>query len=283
MVTGGTGGIGAAVAEDLARREHRVLIVGRDADRAAAVLRRLEGTGHAFIRADLALMSDTAKVADEMTGHTDRLDALVLCAGVLSTVAEWTAEGFERTLALNYLSRYLLARRLLPALTGSPSGRVVLVANAGRYRDTLDLDDLQLRRGGRGLRVSGRSQFANDLLAVELAERARDTRVAVTCVFPGLVATGVFANARGPSRPLRAVAAALQRRLGATPAEAAAVPAYLAADPGAAGFGGAFVGPRLRRIQVPERARRADRRGALWAASERLVHPWLTDADRSRA
>jgi NAD(P)-dependent dehydrogenase (short-subunit alcohol dehydrogenase family) len=281
-VTGGTGGIGAAVARELARREHRVLIVGRDRERAAAVLSRLEGTGHTFIRADLALMNDTARAADEVTGHTDRLDALVLCAGVLATVAEWTGEDLERTLALNYLSRYLLARRLLPALTGSPSGRIVLVANAGRYRDTLDLDDLQLRRGGRGLRVAGRTQFANDLLAVELAERARGTRVAVTCVYPGLVATDVFANARGPSRPMRAIAAALQRRLGAAPAKAALVPAHLAADPSGAAFAGAFVGPRLRRIPIPDRARRPDRRAALWAASERLVHPWLTDADRHR-
>ena len=282
-MTGGTGGIGAAVAVELARREHRVLIVGRDEERAAAVLSRLTGTGHAFIRADLALMGDTARVAGEVAGHTDRLDALVLCAGVLSTVADWTSEGLERALALNYLSRYLLARRLLPALADSPSGRVVLVANAGRYRDTLDLDDLQLRRGGgRGLRVSGRSQFANDLLAVELAERARDTRVAVTCVFPGLVATGVFANAHGPSRPLRAVAAAVQRRLGAAPEKAAVVPAHLAADPDAAGFAGAFVGPRVRRIPIPDRARRPDRRAALWAASERLVRPWLTGAGDRR-
>lgn len=279
-MTGGTGGIGAAVAAELARREHRVLFVGRDAQRGRAVLSGLAGTGHTFIRADLALMSDTARVADEVTGHTDRLDALVLCAGVLSTVAEWTDEGLERTLALNYLSRYLLARRLLPPLTGSPSGRVVLVANAGRYRDILDLDDLQLRHGGRGLRVSGRSQFANDLLAVELAERVRATRIAVTCVYPGLVATDVFANAHGPSRPLRAVAAALQRRLGAPPAKAATVPAQLAADPEAAGFGGAFVGPGMRRIRIPDRARRAERRAALWAASEALVAAWLTDADR---
>jgi NAD(P)-dependent dehydrogenase (short-subunit alcohol dehydrogenase family) len=283
-VTGGTGGIGAAVAHELARRGHRVSIVGRDGERAAAVLRRLEGTGHTFIRADLALMSETTRIAEEITRHSDRLDALVLCAGVLSTVAEWTGEGLERTLALNYLSRYLLVRRLLPALTGSPSGRIVLVANAGRYRDTLDLDDLQLRRrGGRGLRVSGRTQFANDLLAVELAERTRDTPVAVTCVYPGLVATEVFADAHGPSRPVRAVAAALQRRLGAAPATAAAVPAHLAADPAGAGFAGAFVGPRMRRIRIPDRARRPDRRAALWATSERLVHPWLTDTDRRHA
>jgi NAD(P)-dependent dehydrogenase (short-subunit alcohol dehydrogenase family) len=200
---------------------------------------------------------------------------VVLCAGVLSVVAEPTPEGFERTLALNHLSRQLMLRRLLPALSAAPSGRAVLVANAGRYRDTLDLDDLQLRRGGRGLWVAGRTQFANDLLVVELAERLRGTRVQVTCVFPGVVATDVLRNARGIPRPLRAAAVAVQARLGADPATAARTPVFLADDPAAADVGGGFFGPRERRIPVPERVSRPDRRAGLWARCDELVAPWL--------
>ena len=130
---------------------------------------------------------------------------------------EWTTENLERAFVLNYLSRYLLARRLLPALTAAPSGRLVLVANAGRYRDTLDLDDLQYRHHRPGLAVSGRTQFANDLLAVELAERVAGTRVQVSCVDPGLTRTDVFRNARGPGRPLRALALPSSRSPPPTP------------------------------------------------------------------
>jgi NAD(P)-dependent dehydrogenase (short-subunit alcohol dehydrogenase family) len=199
------------------------------------------------------------------------------CWGVLSTVAEWTDEELERSFVLNYLSRYLLLRRLLPLLAEAPAGRVVLVANAGRYRDTLDLDDLQLRHGGRGLRVAGRTQFANDLLAVELAERVRGSRIEVTCVFPGLVATDVFRNARGVPGPIRAAAIAMQRLIAASPASAAQTPVFLARDPDATGVGGAFFGPGRRRRRIPERVLRPDRRAALWAASEELVRPWLPD------
>ncbi|HET9143222.1 SDR family NAD(P)-dependent oxidoreductase [Actinophytocola sp.] len=281
LVTGGTGGIGRAVAVELARRGHRVLIVGRSAARGAAVLAELDdagpGAAHALIRADLSLLSDTARAAEETTRHTDRLDAVVLCAGVLSTVAEWTGEDLERTFVLNYLSRYLLLRLLLPPLAKAPSGRVVLVANAGKYRDTVDLDDLQLRRGARGLWVAGRTQFANDLLAVELAERVRGSRIEVTCVYPGLVATDVFANARGLPRPVRAAATALQRLVAASPAAAAQTPAFLAHDAAATGVGGSFFGPRQRRRRIPKRVRRPDRRAALWAASEDLVRLWLPD------
>ncbi|MBL7495830.1 SDR family NAD(P)-dependent oxidoreductase [Frankia sp. CNm7] len=283
LVTGGTGGIGRAVAVELARRGDRVLIVGRDPGRGDAVLAALEdagpGGGHALVRADLALLRETARAADEVTGLTDRLDAVVLCAGVLAAVAEWTDENLERGLALNYLSRYLMVRRLLPQLIAAPSGRVVLVANAGKYRDTLDLDDPHLRRGrNRGLHVSGRTQFANDLFAVELAERVRDSRIEVTCVFPGLVATDVFRNARGLPRSVRAPAVAAQRLIAAAPATSARTPAFLAHDPAATGVSGAFYGPRRRRRRVPGRVSRPDRRAALWSVSEDLVRPWLPDA-----
>jgi NAD(P)-dependent dehydrogenase (short-subunit alcohol dehydrogenase family) len=268
VVVTGTGGIGRAVAVELARRGDRVLIVGRSADQGAAALAALNkagpGAGHALLRADLALLRETALAAEQITAQADRLDAVVLCAGVFSTVAEWTDEDLERGFALNYLSRYLLLRLVLPLLAEAPAGRVVLVANPGRYRDTLDLDDLQLRRGGRGLRVAGRTQFANDLLAVELAE---------------LVATDVFRNARGLPRPVRAAAIAVHHLIASSPAAAAQTPVFLAHDPAATGVGGGFFGPGRHRRRIPERVLRPDRRAALWAASEELVRPWLPDAE----
>jgi NAD(P)-dependent dehydrogenase (short-subunit alcohol dehydrogenase family) len=284
LVTGGTDGIGRAVALRLARQGDRVLLVGRDRRRGEQALAELRAAGpdagHELLRADLSLLAETARLADEVARRVERLDAMILCAGVLSTVPEWTHEGLERTLALNYLSRYLLARRLLPALETSPAGRLMLVANAGRYRDTLDLEDLQHRRGRPGLRVAGRTQFANDLLAVELAERLRATRVAVTCVYPGMTRTSVWRNARGVSRRVRGAADALAGAVGRTPDAAAATPALLAGgDPVVPGF----YGPRARPRRIPARARRADRRRELWTASEALVRDHLPAAGQPHA
>ena len=279
LVTGGTDGIGRAVALRLARGGDRVLFVGRNAERGAGVLaglrKALPGVDHAFLPADLSLLSETAHVASEVERRTGRLDAAVFCAGILSTVPEWTEEGLERSFVLNHLSRYLLARRVLPALTEVPSGRLVLVANAGKYRGSLDFDDLQHRRGRPGLRVAGRTQFANDLLARELAARMSGTRVEVTCVFPGVKDTAVFRNARGLSRPARALATTVQRLIAAIPEEAARTPVF-SQDPKAAGTGGRFYGPGLKQREVPARAMRPDRRVRLWEASEKLARPYLT-------
>jgi NAD(P)-dependent dehydrogenase (short-subunit alcohol dehydrogenase family) len=287
LVTGGTGGIGREVALGLARGGDRVLFAGRNPERGAQTLVELREVGpgldHLFLPADLSLLSETARLADRVAQLTDRLDAAVFCAGVLSTVPEWTEEGLERNFVLNYLTRYLLARRLLPALTGAPSGRLVLVSNAGMYGDTLDFGDLQHRRGRPGLRVSGRTQFANDLLAVELAERVCGTRVEATCVFPGVTDTAFLRNARGLPLIARVVGPVLLRLASSSPASAARTPVFLAQDPGAIGTGGRFYGPELKERRVPERARKPERRSGLWAASEELVRPYLTQVQaRSR-
>jgi NAD(P)-dependent dehydrogenase (short-subunit alcohol dehydrogenase family) len=279
LVTGGTDGIGRAVALQLARGGDRVLFVGRSAARGAAMLQALQaaqpGVDHVFVPADLSLLSETARVADEVAQHTDRLDAAVFCAGILSTVPEWTTEGLERNFVLNYLSRYLLARRVLPALMEAPSGRLVLVSNAGMYGDSLNFADLQHRQDKPGMRVAGRTQFANDLLATELAARLRGTRVEVTCVFPGVTKTNVFRNALGLPWIVRALVPVALRLIGSSPDVAAQTPVFLAQDAQATGTGGRFYGPQRKQRPVPARAQRPDRRKELWLASEALVRPYL--------
>ncbi|XVU27620.1 SDR family oxidoreductase [Actinoplanes sp. CA-054009] len=238
LVTGSTG-IGGAVAAALGER---ALTIGR----------------HGRIRADLSLLADTARAAGEVAATHDRLDAIVCCAGVFTMRAAVTAEGLERAYVLNYLSRFLLIDRLLPLL--APDGRVVLVANAGRYRDTLDLG-----RRTRGLRIAGRTQFANDLYAVELA--ARHPALAVACVDPGLVATRVFKDATGVPRVVRTVMDALQQRIGASPESAARGVVHLAIGPRSAS---GFYGPSARPRPVPARVRDG-RRAELWDESERAI------------
>ncbi len=272
------------MATGLAREGDRVIIVGRNEAKARRVLDTLRqvapGAAHQFIAADFSLLEEAARVADTVVENTGRLDAVVFCAGILSTIPEWTSEGLERNFVLNYLSRYLLARRLLPLLQQSSSGRLVLVANAGIYKDTLDFSDLQYRRGRPGLSVAGRTQFANDLLAVELAERCEQTSVAVTCVFPGFVRTELFENARGLPKWFPLVRPLLELRAIA-PSKAAETPVYLARSPAAAGLGGRFFGPAGKERAVPERARRAHRRIGLWNLSDELVREYLREDERA--
>jgi NAD(P)-dependent dehydrogenase (short-subunit alcohol dehydrogenase family) len=278
LVTGGTDGIGRAVALELARRGDRVLFVGRNAKRAGQVLAQLRelrpGREHAFLAADLSLLADTSRVAAEVGRLTPHLDAVVCSAGILSFAPEVSVEGLERSFVLNYLSRYLLAIRLLPQLSAAASGRLVLVSNAGKYHDTLDFEELRRPRR-RGIVVSGRTQFANDLLVTELASRLRGSRVEVTCVFPGVTQSACFDNARGVPAWLRGLVKLAVRLFGQSCERAAETPVFLAHDTAAVGVSGRFFGPGARSIQVPARASNPSRRHEVWVESERLVRAFV--------
>ncbi|MFI5912405.1 SDR family NAD(P)-dependent oxidoreductase [Dactylosporangium sp. NPDC051541] len=265
LVTGGTGGIGRAVALRIGASDDRVLFTGRDRGRGLEVLARLPDAE--FLPADLALLADTARLAGEVAARTDVLDAVICCAGCLSAVPVPTAEGLERTLVLNYLSRFLLIDRLRPLLRRSDAPRIVLVAAAGRYPDTLDLDDLHLSNSTRrGLWVSGRTQFANDVLALELAERLAPDGINTYCVDPGLTRTDVFRRATGFPAPVRAIATLAQRVAGRDPARTAETPARLAA---ATERPSGFYGAGLRVIEAP--AITPERRRAVWAATAAIT------------
>jgi len=275
LVTGGTGGIGRAVAMRLARSGDRVLAVGRDIERGGAVLGELQavapGRNHRFLPADLSLLGETALLADRVAGFVEHIDALVLCAGEYSLRPAWTREGLEHTMALNFLSRFALITHLLPLLEAAAPSRVVLVAAAGQYGDLLDLEALAPGCAHPGRRLAGASQFANDLFAVELAERLSASRVDVSCVHPGITRTDVFRRARGVSFLVRSLAIGVQQLVGRSPDEAADTPAYLASDASPAGLTGRFFGPGRRDIPVPRRASDVTRRSELWRTAESVI------------
>ena len=136
IVTGGTDGIGKEVARGLARRGVRVLVVGRDPDKGARAERELrDSTGNPvveFLPADLSLVREANRLADEVAGRCVALHYLVHSAGIVRGRRELTAEGVESNFAVNYLGRFALTGRLLPLLesSGRPGGaaRVVIVA-----------------------------------------------------------------------------------------------------------------------------------------------------------
>src|SRR6266581_1071330 len=117
LVTGGTDGVGKEVARGLARAGHRVILVGRDADKGIRVERE---------------MREANRLADEIASRWAGLHYLVHSAGVVRGRRELTAEGVESNFAINYLSRFVLTGRLLPLLEAASrlgeAARIVLVS-----------------------------------------------------------------------------------------------------------------------------------------------------------
>ncbi|CAJ61534.1 SDR family NAD(P)-dependent oxidoreductase [Frankia alni] len=189
LITGATDGLGAHLAERLGAAGWRVLVHGRDAERAERVRARIEAAGGpepTVLLADLADLGDVARLAADVERHTDRLDVLVNNAGVgfgtPGAPRETSADGIELRFAVNYLAGHRLTRLLLAPLTRSAPARIVNVASAGQ--EPLDFADLLTTRDYDGVRAYRRSKLAQIMGTFDLAEELAGTGVTVDALHP---------------------------------------------------------------------------------------------------
>jgi retinol dehydrogenase-12 len=196
LLTGATRGIGQAAAVELARQGAEVALVGRDAERVTAVAQEARAAGggapvHEHV-ADLTLMSDVRKLAEEARASYEHIDVLANNAGALFASRKVTSEGLERTFALNHLAPFLLTALLRDRMEG---GRVVTTASDAHKSGRLDLEDLQSEKSYAAMRVYGTTKLCNILFTRELAKRSPELHA--NCFHPGVVRTGFGKNENG--------------------------------------------------------------------------------------
>jgi retinol dehydrogenase 14 len=108
-----------------------------------------------------------------------------------------TADGLERTFALNHLAPFLLTHLLLGRLKQSAPARVVTVSSHVHTMGRIDYDDLQGEVSYSGARAYNQSKLANVLFTYELARRLRATSVTANALHPGVVRTSFGAEDPG--------------------------------------------------------------------------------------
>jgi retinol dehydrogenase 12 len=187
LITGGTSGIGRVTARELKRAGATVVVIGRDPARLDAIKREI---GADTIRADLQLVADARRAVDEFRRRYERLHVLVNNAGAVFGDRQVTAEGFERTFALNHLAYFTITTALLDVLRASAPARVVSVSSEAARGARLDFSDLQMERGYLSIRQYCNTKLMNLLFAFELARRLEGTGVTSNAVHPGAVASG---------------------------------------------------------------------------------------------
>ncbi|WP_433517232.1 SDR family NAD(P)-dependent oxidoreductase [Nonomuraea sp. CA-143628] len=176
VITGGTDGMGRALARTYLDRGDTVVVVGRDPAKALP--------GAVFIPADLSLISENRRVIEEVNAKFPTVDVVVLCARYFRTHRFVTEEGLEGTFALDYLSRFLLSHGL------TAPGVIVNVSGPGQPTGRVHWDDLMLERAYDGVTAQFQAGKANDLLGVAFAARHHD-RTRYVLIHPGGVSTSV--------------------------------------------------------------------------------------------
>jgi retinol dehydrogenase-14 len=231
LVTGGTGGIGRATALGLAAMGAHLAITGRDRGRAEDAAREIRAAGGGQVDvfvADLSAQPEVRRLADEVLQRLPRIDVLVNNAGGYWNTRHVTADGLERTFALNHLAPFLLTTLLLGRLKRSAPARVVTVSSNVQAMGRIDFDDLQGERSYSGARAYNQSKLANVLFTYELARRLQATSVTANALHPGVVRTSF--GAEDPGRVQR-LFTPFMRPFMKTPAQGAATSVHLAAAP----------------------------------------------------
>jgi 3-oxoacyl-[acyl-carrier protein] reductase len=223
LVTGGSRGIGRAIAERLARDGARVAVhYNTREDAAKQVVTAIEAAGGAAfaIRAELGRPGDAQALWSAFDGHADGLDILVNNAGIAEHggITDTTPPAFERLFAVNTQAPFFVTQLGLGRLRDG--GRVVNVSTS--Y--TLGSPDP-------GHTTYAMTKGALDVLTVALARELGPRGITVNAVNPGAIDTDLNASWLRSSEEARAATAARSplSRVG-MPADVAGVVAFLVSD-----------------------------------------------------
>ena len=281
LVTGASSGIGLEACVQLARMGADLTMIARDRSKGEAARRVVETRARHGLSAadrervqapelllcDMASQSEIRALAAEYRRSHSRLDILINNAGSVSPTRELTADGIEKTFAVNHLGYFLLTNLLLDLIVKSAPARIVNTSSVGHYRGTMDFDDLNFdRERYQIMNAYGRSKLANVLFTRELAKRLAGTGVTVNCVHPGAVSTNIWSHAMWWARPILAIAKLFM----ITPETGGDRLAYLAVSPEVEGkTGGYYANHRL--MEPSPLARDAALAARLWEVSAALT------------
>jgi len=187
LITGGTKGIGAAAAIEMAARGADVAIVGRHDDEKA---RRVKGAIEAHGRRCEILVYDVSIPEKAMASVVEcqallgSVDVLVHSAGgpAGGTALEISPEDWMAAFAIHVHAAYYLCRAVIPAMTAKKEGAIVLVSSVAGIR------------GCPGALAYGTVKGAVAQFTRMLARDLADDNVRVNAVAPGIVRTAFHAN-----------------------------------------------------------------------------------------
>jgi 3-oxoacyl-[acyl-carrier protein] reductase len=196
LVTGGTRGIGRAVALRLAALGASVAICGRDSQALAATGAELKNSGSPVYSqiADVSLSDDVTALVDKTQAALGPIAILVNNAGIglFGPAHEKTESDWDRVLNTNLKSAFLVSRAVAPTMIQRGAG------------DIINISSLAGRNAFAGGGIYCASKWGLQGLSACMAEDLREHGIRVSIICPGSVATSFSSgSARGPKDPAK--------------------------------------------------------------------------------
>ncbi|GKQ43325.1 short-chain dehydrogenase [Companilactobacillus sp. RD055328] len=176
LISGGTSGVGKAVAKSFAKLGDKVIIIGRNDTKAnTALMEIMHETGNdniSYLIGDLSNQEDNKKLSEEFLADHQKLDVLVHCAGIIPKTA-------KDNINVNLRSHYWLTENLKGSLVDG--GQVFIVTGKPLPIKLVPISEKQLTKPQRGMWLLTHKTLLMKLLADELFEQ----NTTVNSFFPG--------------------------------------------------------------------------------------------------
>lgn len=219
LVTGGSSGIGYAMAEAIGRAGAEVVIVARTQSALDQAVTRMRehGVTASAIAADLGVRADVERV---VATAGDDIDILVNDAGnnIRKPMAELTQDDYDRTLAVNFTAPYLLGQHYGPKMAARGWGRII---NVGSQQSISAFGDSG---------IYGAFKAALAGLTRSQAEAWSAHGVRVNTIIPGFVLTPLTAEAQAIPGRVEALAARHMVGRNGLPQDFAGAAVFLASE-----------------------------------------------------
>jgi len=234
VVTGGSKGIGKAIAEALAAHGAKVVVASRKLDACQAVVDGIKANGGdaTAISCNITNREDLEKLVRESEAAYGQIDIMVANAAVnpfMGSNLDIPDDAFQKIMTCNVQSNLWLAQMVIPGMQARKDGAFIIVSSIGGLK------------GDKALGAYAISKAADFQLARNLAVEFGKDNIRVNCIAPGLVKTD-FAKAlwTDPERSSKRLAGTPMARLG-EPEDLAGIAVYLAAPAGSWTTGQVFV------------------------------------------
>ena len=197
IITGGSDGIGKAIAKSLKQKMANVVILGRSPEKTQALAEELGAT---YYICDFSKLKDVRKLGKQLRDTYPQIDVLINNAGGIFDNREVTDDGFEKTFQVNHLAHFLLTSILLDNLIASKATVINTSSVANRYLSRLDISDLNMVRKHNKYRAYGNAKLENILFTKELHRRFGAQGLSAVAFHPGTVATNFADTTSGLMR-----------------------------------------------------------------------------------
>lgn len=194
VITGASDGIGAVAARKLAGSSVELVVVGRSAEKLAAVA---SDTGAMALTADFARLDDVRILAEHIRERVGVIDVLMNNAGGTFAPELRTVDGHEPNFQINHLAPFLLTNLLHDRLAAASGALVLNTSSIANLFGRVDVDDLDFRRRrALQMRAYGASKRMNIMFTRAIAHRWSADGIVSAAVHPGPVATSFGRDSR---------------------------------------------------------------------------------------